>query len=491
MASLPAMHASAAEYRRGIVERRYSARDGTERFLRALARVDSKTHALLEVLPEDALRHAEAVDAYLARGSPPRALEGVLFTAKSLIATCAGTTNAGSRILEGYRSPYDATAVRRLLDAGAILVGKTNLDEFGMGSSTENSAFHPTRNPWDLERVPGGSSGGAAALAGSLGWSFHLGTDTGGSIRQPAALCSASGMKPTYGLVSRYGLLAFGSSLDQIGPLARSAEDVMLALDAMAGEDPLDATSRPGRPHLSASGARARRIGIPREYFGAGIDAGVARRVEEAIEILAADGVERREVSLPHTRYANACYQVVATAEASSNLARYDGIHYGVRHAGSTGDATSVYRTSRGRGFGAEVQRRILLGTFVLSAGYYDAYYKRALQVRRLLRRDFERAFDQVDLLVCPTSPIPPFRIGEKVTDPLALYACDILTVPASLAGMPGISIPCGLDAAGLPVGLQIIGPLGGDATVLRLARRFQELTDHHVRVPEGIADAS
>lgn len=460
-----------------------------EPFLRQLERIDDRVGGLLESFPDQAMKCAREADQRLAGGAPARALEGVPFTAKGNICTRVGSTNAGSQLLRGFRSPYDATAVARLLEAGAILVGKTNLDEFGMGSSCENSSFQPTRNPWDLERVPGGSSGGAAALAGALGASFHLGSDTGGSIRQPAALCGATGFKPTYGAVSRYGLLAFGSSLDQIGPLARTAEDCELIVRVMSGADPFDATSL-SEPLETSTGQR--RLGIPREYFVDSIDAEVRERVLAGIQTLEQLGYEVREVSLPHTEYANACYQVISTAEASSNLARYDGVHYGVRAeaASATADSTpltALYRESRGQGFGAEVRRRVLLGTFVLSAGHCEAYYQRALRVRTRIREDFERVFEEVDALVCPTSPIPPFRLGERVTDPLALYACDILTVSANLAGIPGVSIPCGSDEDGLPVGLQILGPAGGDLGVLAIAQEFQSETSHHELLPDWV----
>ncbi|MGE3163596.1 MAG: Asp-tRNA(Asn)/Glu-tRNA(Gln) amidotransferase subunit GatA [Planctomycetota bacterium] len=468
---------TALDYRHAIADRQIGAEAGIERFLHALRQLDARVQAVLECYEHEALTAARVVDRELAQGRVARPLEGVPFTVKGNLSTEFGTTNAGSRILEGFRALADATAVRRLRAAGAILVAKTNLDEFGMGSSCENSAFHPTRNPWNKKWVPGGSSGGAAALAAGLGGSFHLGTDTGGSIRQPAAFCHVTGMKPSYGAVSRAGVLAFGSSLDQVGVLGRSAADARAVLAVMGGHDALDATSR-REPTLTPPPAPPWRVGLPREYFASGIDPQVTEKVRAAVGLLEALGCVVVEVSLPHTEYANACYQIVSTAEASSNLARYDGIHYGVRTG--TGELAAVYRASRGRGFGAEVQRRILLGTFVLTAGHADAYYQRALRVRSKIREDFERVFRDVDVLVAPTSPVLPFALGERVTDPLALYACDVLTVPASLAGLPGVSVPCGRAGGGEPVGLQILGPVGGDSLVLAVAEAYQARSDHH-----------
>ncbi|MFQ5654556.1 MAG: Asp-tRNA(Asn)/Glu-tRNA(Gln) amidotransferase subunit GatA [Planctomycetota bacterium] len=485
--SLPARNASALEYRARLLAGDFTAEEGIGRWFELLRALGEPLGAPLETFEEGALAAAADVDRRLAEGEAARPLEGIPFTAKGNICTSEGVTSAASRILEGFRSPRDATAVARLRAAGAILTGKTNLDEFGMGSSCENSALQITRNPWDRARVPGGSSGGAAALAGCLGWGFHIGSDTGGSIRQPAAFCGVTGMKPSYGLVSRSGLLAFGSSLDQIGPLGRTAADAAAVLAEMAGEDPLDSTTRPGRPRELLDGEPPRRVGIPREYFEGGIAPEVVARVRDAIAVLEREGIAVEEISLPHTAYANACYQVISTAEASSNLARYDGVHHGVRHGGD-GELVDLYAESRGRGFGAEVRRRILLGTFVLSAGYYDAYFKLALRVRRRIREDFEQAFRVVGALLCPTSPVAPFPIGEKVTDPLALYACDVLTVSANLAGIPAISVPCGLTGERLPVGLQLLGPAGEDGALLALSRLYQERTDHHRRLPEGVA---
>lgn len=473
----PSAQVSALRYRQELVAGRFTAAEGIRRFLDRLTRVDAEVHALTETFADAAIREAESVDRRRAAGEEPRPLEGVPFTCKANICTREGTSTAGSAILAGFRSPTDATAVERLRAAGAILVGKTNQDEFGMGGSTEFSSV-PTRNPWDLERVPGGSSGGAAALAAALGWGFHLGSDTGGSVRQPAAYCGCTGFKPTYGRVSRSGLIAFGSSLDQIGPLTVDVADAEVVWRTMGGRDPLDATSR-AEP-LRTSARPVRTIGIPREFFPEGIDPRVEARVREAIEGLGNGDSEVRPVSLPHTAQANACYQIISTAEASSNLSRYDGMRFGVRAHATT--LPETYQKSRAEGFGEEVKRRILLGTFVLSSGYYEAFYAKALRVRTRLRQDFARVFEEVDLLLAPTVPNVAFRLGEKVADPLEIYACDVLTVSANLAGVPALSVPCGLGESGLPIGLQIIGPELGDEEVLAIGRRFQELTDHHTR---------
>ncbi len=489
--TLPERDASALEVRNMVAAGDVTCAEVVAAYLDEATRWQSRLGCLVETFGDDARTVARAADARLARGEPARPLEGVPFTAKANIATKLGETSAGSAMLRGFVAPEDATAVRGMLDAGAILVGKTNCDEFAMGSSCENSALVPpggprtTRNPWDVARVPGGSSGGGAALAGATGWAIHLGSDTGGSIRQPAAFCGVTGHKPTYGAVSRSGLVAFGSSLDQVGPFGRTAGDVYAALQAIAGRDGLDSTSKDIElPGDLGSVPTPRRIGVPREYFVDGVTPEIERRTRHVIATLAADGCEVVDVSLPHTRYANACYQVVSTAEASSNLARYDGVRFGPRSE-SPGDLEALYQGSRGDGFGAEVKRRILLGTFVLSAGYADEYYERALAVRRRIRSDFVRVFEAVDVLICPTSPIAPFRVGERVTDPLALYACDVLTVAANLAGVPATSIPAGLDSDGLPIGVQLIGADGADASVLALADRYQSLCDDHRRLPE------
>ena len=455
--------------------------------LRQIDAVDGAIAAVGQVFRDEALAAAAAIDRRLASGDAVGPLAGVPFTVKENIATVEGTTSASSRILEQHRSVYDATAVARLRRAGAVLVAKTNMDEFGMGSSTENSAFHVTRNPWRPTHVPGGSSGGAAALSAATRGMIHLGSDTGGSIRQPASYCGVTGFKPTYGRVSRYGLLAFASSLDQIGALQQSAADCALALGAIAGEDAMDATSRdaevPDFVALLARGVEGLRIGVPREFFPGGVDAEVRELVEVAVAKLEGLGAEVREVSLPHVRYANPAYVLVSAAEASSNLARYDGIHCG-RRVADPADLIDLYARSRAEGFGAEVKRRILIGTFVLSSGYYDAFYRKALQVRSLVRRDFERVFADVDAVVGPTSPVPAFPIGERMDDPMKLYAVDVLTVPANLAGLPAISLPCGSTRDGLPIGLQVHGRALEDDVVLRLAAAYQSSTDHHARAP-------
>jgi aspartyl-tRNA(Asn)/glutamyl-tRNA(Gln) amidotransferase subunit A len=466
---------------------RLSAVDAVEESLRQVDAVNHTLGAATQVFHAEAREAAAKLDERLALGELVGPLAGVTFTVKELIATRLGKTTAGSQILAQYRSPFDATAVRRLLDAGAICVAKTNTDEFGMGSSTENSSLCTTRNPWRTTHVPGGSSGGAAALAAATAGMFHLGSDTGGSIRQPAACCGVTGLKPSYGRVSRYGLLAFASSLDQIGPIASTAQDCAMVMDVIAGKDPMDSTSgRAAVPRYSEEVARAvkgLRLGVPVEYFPDAIEPDVRRRVEAGIEVFRGLGVEVRDVSLPHTRFANQAYVLISAAEASSNLARYDGVHYGHRSAESS-NLVDLYFRSRAEGFGPEVKRRILIGTFVLSSGYYEAFYSKALKVRRLLRRDFEEAFRSVDAVVCPTSPLPAFPLGDRIDDPLKLYAVDILTVTANLAAVPGISFPCGFTDDGLPVGMQIYGQPFGDDVVLRLAHAFQSSTDHHRNAP-------
>ena len=383
--------------------------------------------------------------------------------------------------------PYDATVVTKLLDAGAVILGKLNMDEFAMGSSTENSAFFTTRNPWDLARVPGGSSGGAAAAVAADLAAATLGTDTGGSIRQPAAFCGRVGLKPTYGRVSRYGLVAFASSLDQVGPFGKDVRDAALVLQAIAGHDPMDSTSVDvGVPDYSAElegGVKGLRIGIPAEYFIEGLDPEVEAAVRAAVETLRGLGAESQSVSLPHTEYGLAAYYVIAPAEASSNLARYDGVKYGLRMPGAR-DLIDMYSRTRGAGFGAEVKRRVMLGTYALSAGYYDAYYGKALRVRTLVQRDFQRAFERVDVIVAPTTPGVAFKMGER-EDPLQMYLNDVFTIPVNLAGLPGVSIPAGFTQTGLPVGLQIIGKAFDEATVLRVARAYEAATAWHERKPE------
>jgi aspartyl-tRNA(Asn)/glutamyl-tRNA(Gln) amidotransferase subunit A len=476
----------------GALERRsVSARELVQQSLARSAALDPKLHAFLGLRAERALAEADAADARRARGEARSPLDGVPLALKDNLVARGEPTSCASRILDGFVSPYDATVVERLRAAGLVVVGRTNLDEFAMGSSTENSAFGPTRNPWDLERTPGGSSGGSAAAVAAGLVPAALGSDTGGSIRQPAALCGVTGLKPTYGRVSRYGLVAFASSLDQIGPLARSAEDCAWLLETIAGHDPRDATSlAEPAPALRAAltgDVAGLQVGLPREYFvEEGVDAEVLACVHAAARELERAGAKTREVSLPRTPQAIATYYLIATAEASSNLARYDGVRYGHR-ARDARDLGEMYRRTRSEGFGAEVKRRILLGTYALSAGYYDAYYRKAMQVRTLLRRDFEAALGPCDVLLTPTAPEVAFRLGEKASDPLRMYLSDVYTVSANLVGLPGISLPCGF-AHGMPVGLQLLGRAADEATLLRVADAYQRRSDWHARRPPELA---
>jgi aspartyl-tRNA(Asn)/glutamyl-tRNA(Gln) amidotransferase subunit A len=443
-----------------------------------IAALDGSVHAFLHVDAERALARARSLDA---AGSLTGPLHGVPIALKDNIAVRDMRTTAGSRVLENHVSPFDATVVQRLERAGAVIIGKTVCDEFAMGSSTEHCAFGPSKNPWATDRIPGGSSGGSAVAVATGMTPVAFGSDTGGSIRQPAALCGIVGLKPTYGRVSRYGLVAFASSLDQIGPMARSVADVALALEVVSGSDPFDSTAA-GRdvPAFSrglSGDARGLRVGVPRHLLGEGLDEQVRARFDESLRTLESLGATLRDVELPHSQYAIPVYYLVGTAEASSNLARYDGVRYGLRaqDASSIGD---MYDRTRSLGFGAEVKRRIMLGTYVLSAGYYDAYYLKAQQVRTLIRRDFERAFESVDVVATPTSPTPAFRLGERTGDPLQMYLADIFTVSAPLAGLPAISVPCGFTAERLPVGLQLTGSAWDDMTVLRLADAYERATE-------------
>jgi aspartyl-tRNA(Asn)/glutamyl-tRNA(Gln) amidotransferase subunit A len=459
----------------------------TRAYVDRIAALDDRVGAYLTVTREAALEAAGAADERWRRGAPLGPLDGVPLAIKDVLCTRGVRSTCGSRILEDFVPPYDATVVARLRAAGAVLLGKTNMDEFAMGSSTEHSAFKPTHNPWDLARVPGGSSGGsAAAVAGGLA-AGAFGTDTGGSIRQPAAFCGVVGVKPTYGRVSRYGLIAFASSLDQVGPFATDVTDAALLLHAVAGHDPYDATSLdvpvPDYRAELARPIRGLRIGIADEYFTEGLDGEVEATVRAAIDVLRAQGAELVRVSLPTTKYGLAAYYLIAPAEASSNLARYDGVKYGHRAPGGR-DLIDMYARTRAAGFGAEVKRRIMLGTYALSAGYYDAYYGRAQKARTLLREDFARAFQTVDLVAGPTTPSAAFKHGER-EDPLAMYLNDVFAVPANLAGLPALSVPCGFTGAGLPVGLQLIGKALDEGTLLRAAHAYEQATDWHTRRPE------
>ncbi len=449
--------------------------------LERIGAVESKVKAFLTVTEEVALKMAEEADKRFAKGDTVTPLTGIPVAIKDNMCTKGIRTTCASKILHNFVPPYDATVVAKLKEAGAVFVGKTNMDEFAMGSSNEFSGFYPTRNPWDLERVPGGSSGGSAVAVVTGECLAAVGSDTGGSIRQPAAFCGIVGMKPTYGRVSRYGLIAFASSLDQIGPLTRDVTDCALMLNVIAGHDPMDSTSipQPVPDHTQAlvADVKGMRVGLPKEYFGDGIDPQVAESVRQAAEQLAKAGAELVEVSLPTTDYALAAYYIVAPAEASSNLARYDGVQYGYR-AAVADDIVAMYSKTRKEGFGHEVKHRIMLGTYTLSAGYYEAYYLRATKVRTLVRRDFERAFKRCDVLLTPTSPVPPFKLGERTDDPLLMKMSDICTIPVNMAGLPGISVPCGfLD--GLPVGLQFIGKVLDEATLLRVAFTYERLSGY------------
>jgi aspartyl-tRNA(Asn)/glutamyl-tRNA(Gln) amidotransferase subunit A len=476
------VHELGAAYRRGEAT-------PTQAALAYLARIealDPHVKAYLTVTRDTALRQAAEAEARIRAGAPRGPLDGIPIALKDVLCTRGIRTTCGSKILEHFVPPYDATVVARLLEAGAVLLGKLNMDEFAMGSSTEHSAFFRTRNPWDLDRVPGGSSGGSAAAVAADMAAGALGTDTGGSIRQPAAFCGTVGLKPTYGRVSRYGLVAFASSLDQIGPFAKDVEDAALLLGAIAGHDPMDSTSVDAPVPDYAAGLRrgveGLTLGIPGEYFIEGMDPEVEGAVRAAIRVLEKLGARTEPVSLPHTEYGLAAYYLIAPAEASSNLARYDGVKYGLRVPGGR-DIIEMYSRTRAAGFGAEVKRRIMLGTYALSAGYYEAYYGKAQKARTLVRRDFQQAFQRVDLIVAPTTPNVAFKFGEK-EDPLQMYLNDALTIPVNLSGLPGISVPAGFTLAGLPIGLQLIGRPFDEATLLRAAWAYEQATDWRLRKP-------
>jgi len=458
----------------------------TEACLDRIEAHDADLRAFLSLTPDLALAAARAADERIIEWrknplNPFNPLTGIPLAIKDVLCVKGTRTTAGSRILEGFVAPYTATAVRRLLDAGVVVLGKTNCDEFAMGSSTENSGYGVTRNPWDMTRVPGGSSGGSAAAVAARMAFGALGTDTGGSVRQPASFCGVVGLKTSYGRVSRYGLIAYGSSLDSIGPLARTVADAALLFSVIAGHDPLDSTSTPlPTPDVSAlpTDLKGLRVGVPREYFIEGIQAEVEAAVRGAIRVLQSLGAEILELSLPHTDYALPVYYLVAPAEASANLARFDGVRYGPRAPAQT--LWDTYLDTRGAGFGPEVKRRIMLGTYALSAGYYEAYYGQAQKVRTLIKRDFDEAFKRVDVIACPVAPTSAFKIGEKTDDPLAMYLEDVFTLPASLAGICGLSVPCGFDSQGLPIGLQLLGPAFGEAKVLHAGHAYEQATEWH-----------
>ena len=462
-----------------------SAVELTEAVLERITAVDNAVKAYLTLTPEEALAQAHAADQRRAAGEDTPLL-GIPLAIKDILCTKGIHTTCGSRILESFIPPYDATAVARLKAAGAVFLGKTNTDEFAMGSSTENSAFFTTHNPWGLDCVPGGSSGGSAAAVAADECLGALGTDTGGSVRQPAGLCGVVGLKPTYGRVSRYGLVAFASSLDQVGVLAKDVSDAAILLQAIAGHDAQDSTSLdvpvPDYSAALTGDVRGVRIGVPEEYFTEGMQPAVETAVRTAVDRLADRGAEVVAVSLPHTEYAVPVYYLIAPAEASANLARYDGVRYTMR--ADDGGLNEMYRATRGQGFGAEVKRRIMLGTYALSAGYYDAYYLKAQKVRTLIKADFDAAFEQVDVIVAPTSPTTAFRIGEKTDDPLHMYLSDVFTLSMNLAGICGLSLPCGFDADGLPIGLQVMGSALGEQQILRVAFAYEQATDWHTRRP-------
>jgi aspartyl-tRNA(Asn)/glutamyl-tRNA(Gln) amidotransferase subunit A len=474
--------------RDAIRSKKISSRELTRQAIDRIHRLDKNIEAFNTVYPERALERAQAVDAGKVTGE----LAGVPIAIKDNLCTSYGTTTCSSKMLENFRAPYDATIVKKLEAAGAVILGKTNLDEFAMGSSTENSAFKTTKNPWDTTRVPGGSSGGSAAALAVGMCCASIGSDTGGSIRQPAALCGLVGLKPTYGRVSRYGLVAFASSLDQIGPFAHNVPDAALLMNIISGKDPKDSTSVdkpvPDYLHDLDKPLTGLKIGIAKEYqLTAGLDPQVKSAVDAAIQTYKNLGAQIVEVSLPHTEFGIAAYYVIAPCEASSNLARYDGVHFGHRTKEPVKDIIELFSKSRAEGFGEEVQRRIMIGTYALSSGYYDAYYLRALKIRALIKQDFDQAFEKCDVILCPTSPTPAFKAGEKTGDPLQMYLCDVFTVTCNIAGIAGLSLPCGFTTGPqpLPIGLQLLGPTFGEERLLRIARMYELATDWHQRRPK------
>ncbi len=484
---MSSLAASFSELTRQLASGELTAVELARQSLDQITRCDGDVKAFLHVDREGTLAQAAEVDRRRAAGTPLGPLAGIPIAIKDVICVAGQTTTCASQMLRNFVPPYDAHVISKLRAADAVLVGKVNMDEFAMGSSTENSSYQKTANPWDLQRTPGGSSGGSAAAVAARMTPLALGSDTGGSIRQPAGLCGIVGLKPTYGRVSRYGLVAYASSLDQIGPMATDVAGTAALLEAIAGHDPRDSTSVPcDVPRYTTTLEQplaGLRIGIAREHFGAGLDPEVEQGVRSAIDVYRSLGATVHEISLPHQKYAVAVYYIVAPSEASSNLARYDGVHYGHRASQFDG-LVDMYSSSRGEGFGAEVKRRIMLGTYALSAGYYDAYYLKALKVRRLIRGDFDAAFQQVDLIATPVNPTPAFKLGELVNDPLAMYLSDIYTISANLAGIPGISIPAGFHSLGLPLGLQLLAPPFEEERLLRAARMHERATDWHARLP-------
>ncbi|MBI5681644.1 MAG: Asp-tRNA(Asn)/Glu-tRNA(Gln) amidotransferase subunit GatA [Deltaproteobacteria bacterium] len=468
-----------------LIKKEVTSLELTEIFLKRIDAVDEKIKAFITVTRENAIEQAKDADKRIMNGKDITPLTGVPISVKDIFCTRGILTTCASKMLGNFIPPYDATVVKKLKNAGSVILGKTNMDEFAMGSSTENSAFFVTRNPWGRERVTGGSSGGSAASVASNECSASIGTDTGGSIRQPAALCGIAGLKPTYGRVSRYGMIAFASSLDQGGPMTKDVRDCAIMLNIMAGYDPNDCTSIdapvPDYTKSLQEDIKGLKIGVPEEYFIKGLDKEVEKGVSDAIDVLKKLGAEVLDVSLPHTEYAVAVYYLVATAEASSNLARYDGVKYGYRTKAYK-NLIDMYCKTRSEGFGAEVKRRIMLGTYALSSGYYDAYYKKASQVRTLIKHDFMEAFKKCDVLLTPTSPTPAFRIGEKTNNPLTMYLSDIFTISCNLAGMPGISIPCGFTKDNLPIGLQILGKPLDEETVLKVSYAYEQAAEWHKR---------
>jgi aspartyl-tRNA(Asn)/glutamyl-tRNA(Gln) amidotransferase subunit A len=477
---------SAAQLAQKIKKKELSSVEATKFYLGRIKSLDPKLKAFITVLDDEALRSAKTVDSKIAAGEDPGILAGVPVAIKDNMLVRNYKTTCSSKILENFVAPYDATVIKKLRESGAVIIGKTNMDEFAMGSSTENSGFFTTRNPWNTDYIPGGSSGGSAcAVAGMLA-PLALGSDTGGSIRQPAACCGVVGMKPTYGRVSRYGLVAFASSLDQIGPFSRGVEDTCLLLKAISGYDPRDSTSVdmpvPDYEAIAGKDINGLRIGLPKEYFIEGLDPEVRRSIEEAVKLLEKLGAKVDEISLPHTEHAVSIYYIIAPSEASANLARYDGVRYGLRVEAD--NLIEEYKKTRGRGFGPEVKRRIMLGTYALSAGYYDAYYGKAQKVRTLVKEDFDKAFKNVDVIVTPTAPTTAFKIGEKAQDPLQMYLSDIFTISCNLAGLPGISLPCGFSSKGLPIGLQLLGKPFEEEQILKVAYNYEKSSEWTQKKP-------